>query len=554
MATLTVEDGGTYSALDDAFSALSGTGNIINIVGTWAGVDSDVATCANDSTTVNADSDARYPGYDPSSPSHYRLSVSGAHALTVNADDFVLNNVHIIQAGSGVSDEGIRMSAVGTTLTVNGCRIAAAGQNSDQDGIYNYQTNTINITNTIITGFYRGGTTMQCYTGSPNITLNINSCSYYYNGHNTSSSFTAQGGGVVVHRAGTSPTVAVNVFNTIALDNNTGSATYNADYHESGATGTVTWGISRSIDSDTSINARDSGGTGNLGSRTIADSDSGTGDYVIVNDLTLATLDLRLQDLGNSKNNAQDAHTDSSGEGLSMPSVDIIGTSRPQNTNYDIGAFEISASSAIDLVIADATHGHAADALTITQNHVLDISDASHAHSADSPALTQLHILSIADSLHAHAADGVVLSVDADLSIADALHGHLADSPSITQEHELAIADALHGHIADTVAISTAIILSIADALHAHSVDSPELTQAHILDIQEALHTHAADGVTITQNHILIISDALHAHIADNVSVYLPNTATTPDQRVFVVESENRMYLIARENRTFVIH
>ena len=69
----------------------------------------------------------------------------------------------------------------------------------------------------------------------------------------------------------------------------------------------------------------------------------GVGNFVIFRNIT--EYDYRLQDLGNSKNVAQDAHTNTTGYGLSMVSTDIANTTRPQNTNYDIGCFEVVAGA-----------------------------------------------------------------------------------------------------------------------------------------------------------------------------------------------------------------
>ena len=52
-------------------------------------------------------------------------------------------------------------------------------------------------------------------------------------------------------------------------------------------------------------------------------------------------------------NNALDAHYNASGAGLSVPPTDIVGTARPQNGAYDIGAFEIPGDGTVDTVWTD---------------------------------------------------------------------------------------------------------------------------------------------------------------------------------------------------------
>lgn len=89
---------------------------------------------------------------------------------------------------------------------------------------------------------------------------------------------------------------------------------------------------------------------------------------------------------------------------------------------------EVAAGAAVDLVVADASHAHAADNLALTSSTALATANAAHAHAADNLALTSATALVAADVLHAHSADGIVLSTAVDLAVADALHAHAADN------------------------------------------------------------------------------------------------------------------------------
>lgn len=152
---------------------------------------------------------------------------------------------------------------------------------------------------------------------------------------------------------------------------------------------------------------------------------------------------------------------------------------------------------AVDLIVQDATHGHTADGVSLTQQHQLAVQDASHAHSADN----------------------LTLSVETALDIAESLHGHVADNLTITQEHVLAVADALHAHAADQCDVNSIDTLVVSEGLHAHAADNLVLTQDHFLVIAEAAHAHLADNIDLTQAHVLAIVEALHAHAAENVTL-----------------------------------
>jgi hypothetical protein len=157
----------------------------------------------------------------------------------------------------------------------------------------------------------------------------------------------------------------------------------------------------------------------------------------------------------------------------------------------------VSGGGATDLIIQDATHGHTADGVSLTQQHQLAVQDASHAHAADNITLTQQNQLAVADATHGHAADNLTLSTEITLSIADALHGHSVDNITLVQQHVLVVADATHGHSADNVTLDTGVALAVADASHGHTVDNLILTQQHVLVVADSLHQHTADNVVM---------------------------------------------------------
>lgn len=114
---------------------------------------------------------------------------------------------------------------------------------------------------------------------------------------------------------------------------------------------------------------------------------------------------------------------------------------------------DVFGAAAIALVVADATHGHTADGVTLTTQWLLAVADALHAHAADNLGLssTGSASLSVSDSSHAHTVDNVVLAVQWVLAIADALHAHAADNEVLDTSNAtwLTLQDAIHSHAAD---------------------------------------------------------------------------------------------------------
>ena len=208
---------------------------------------------------------------------------------------------------------------------------------------------------------------------------------------------------------------------------------------------------------------------------------------------------------------------------------------------------------ATNLVVADALHGHAADNLVLTSEHLLTVADALHAHAADNGVLTSATALTLADALHAHAADNVVLEVagSTNLVVQDALHDHLADVLALTSAHLLIVADATHGHTVDGLTLTVASVLALQDALHAHAADNLTLDAGNgtNLLLADALHAHTADGVALTVDAWLVVADGLHAHAADNVILTIPGAFREGNPRAWIVNARQRFVQLAARTR-----
>jgi hypothetical protein len=364
VATLTVkQSGGDYSSLSAALSAAS-NGDVISIEGTWTVDDSSAATISDD-VTIETDEDSKHPGYYDTSQNHYRLRhTGGSHALTLSGSyTATIDGVVIVQASSGgTSDECFRcVPGTSDTVTIKNSILICELNVLQQDCIYTgfgTAIGTVTVENSILYGAARAGIHSQnnYQYSSDSGTINVNSCAIWNCGRwdDGSPGFGDIGGGIQVsaNDYGNYSNFDISVHNTIVVENDTGTggvaSVSPADYHFSNAYASsnnndANWQISYSMDSDNSIASRDSGGVGNLASRTATDSTSpGTGAWVIFEDIT-TDYDLRLVD--NAENDAQNAHLVATAEGLTIPSTDIVGTSRPQNTNYDLGPFEIVYSS-----------------------------------------------------------------------------------------------------------------------------------------------------------------------------------------------------------------
>lgn len=189
------------------------------------------------------------------------------------------------------------------------------------------------------------------------------------------------------------------------------------------------------------------------------------------------------------------------------------------DASHGHGADVITLSADLSLVISEAAHGHLADSLTLSSEQSLSLGDASHAHMADNIALSAVLSLVMADAFHDHTSDSLTLDIANTLAVQGASHGHTVDSLTLSAALALIVADALHGHVSDNVTLESGAILSLGDTAHAHTADSPALSAALSLLIGEASHGHAVDSITLTTALSLVIAEALHGHAADNLEL-----------------------------------
>ena len=358
MPTLTVKQtGGDHSTLNSALVAAA-PGDTISIEGTWTIDDTTAASIVDDNLTIQTSSGSKHPGHWDESLNHYRLVVSdGSHALTLSgAYTVTVDGLAIEQAGTGDSDEVFRVEPdASDTATIRNCLLQCSTNTDAQDCVYtgfNKTIGVVTVENCMIWGAARAGVDPQNYqSANHDGTININSCTIWLCGRDPSpDSIGTLGGGIISYvatGAGNGAGFTINVHNTICVENDTGGSVGGddpADYRElvnGGGTGLGAFNVSFSIDSDASIASDTDGGTGNLASRTATDNTSpGGGDWVIFEDITSAPYDLRIVD--NDEDDAQNMHSTATAHGLTIPSTDIVGTSRPQNVNYDCGAFELS--------------------------------------------------------------------------------------------------------------------------------------------------------------------------------------------------------------------
>lgn len=362
MALISVREDGTgdFTSLEAAVEAGSTVdGDVIEISGTWsAREDSRIAVA--DNLTIRAVGESKHPGRPwQIGDTHYQhrstSNTSGHHSFTItNSATVLFEDMDIQHAGTGVSNEIFRNNAYNTFIARR-CILGFETRTDQQDIYYNEYLALVTFECCHFYNAYRA--VVDLYGPDNNSIVNINSCTGYNIGFG--SAYNSRNGLVGVYGPAS---VTVNVFNTLCHTNAlSGSLITASDL-------TTAINLDHVVTNDNSLsNVALNTDTNNVINATITDSVAASA-YIVTN-LNTGSFDFRLIDHAN--NLAQDNHTNDTGLGLSIPATDLIGTARPQNSNYDLGAFEISA--VVTVTITDLTNFIPGQTATLTVSGAPDL-------------------------------------------------------------------------------------------------------------------------------------------------------------------------------------
>ncbi len=516
MATVLVRQDGV-----DAFTTLAaaladaGTGNddTIFIEGAWSIDDTAACTVADSGITIQTDATAKHADrpQEVAGGNTYRHRSASGHSFAVNQTGLIVDGLDIMNESTGTSDEVFRHGhGAASTILVKNSVLGFIAQNEEQDLYYNDQdeNRTVTFEQCMLYNVYRGAVSFYDYgDGGPTATININSCNGYKIGHADSiGSYPARTGLAGLHMFD-NPTVVLNIKNTIV---ETG-----ASVPPCASTSATNLTINlEDVASNQAAFTDTNEGTLNaakvLNSQTFTDT-TGSSAFIF-EDIDPSPYDLRLQDHAN--NIAQNkTDVDQVGANLTIPATDISGTSRPQATYYDMGAFEIEAAGAIGLTVANLSHAHNIDASgALTQLHYLSADNLSHLSSLSALALTQEHNISVNGLAHAHTIDaaGALVRIY-QLIVNNLAHAHTIDATTLTQLHNLTVAGLDHAHTIDNITLEAAISLVVASLAHAMSIGAISLTQLHNITVDNLAHAHTIDNVTLEYGLTLVVASLAHA-------------------------------------------
>ena len=232
-------------------------------------------------------------------------------------------------------------------------------------------------------------------------------------------------------------------------------------------------------------------------------------------------------------------------DGLTLTQAHVLTL---ENTLHGVLSEELTLAVAGSLIIADSSHSIEIDVPAFTQSNTITVSDTSQSTTIDGAlGLTQAFVVSVADTAQSLSFDIPTLSTELNLTVSDGVSSVTLDVPVLTQAQTLVLAELLHSTTVDSFVLGQGFTLVVADTAQEVVYDTPVLTQSFVLSVLDALHNQVFDALNLVTYITLVVSDVLCAVLVGTAS----EISLTPQSRVFLVQAEDRLFVIFPEDRTF---
>lgn len=182
---------------------------------------------------------------------------------------------------------------------------------------------------------------------------------------------------------------------------------------------------------------------------------------------------------------------------FTVPLEDIIGTPRPQDSTWDIGAFELPVSSGTTVTPDPVSNLQALSNVTLTQHNVFSVDNIETAQTISSPSFTQANILSVDNIETAQTLSSVTLSIAGALVVQGLTSSQTIQATSFIQHNLLNVDDLESAQVISESVIDTGLNLIVQDITNVQSISEPGLTQHHILLVDPITNTQFIGVVNI---------------------------------------------------------
>lgn len=199
--------------------------------------------------------------------------------------------------------------------------------------------------------------------------------------------------------------------------------------------------------------------------------------------------------------------------------TDIIGTSRPQGSGSDMGAYEriVTSGTDTDLVLSGSSHLQEAGALVLLAKSNLSMNASEQVQEADNITLTSAAEITLANSEQVQEADNVVLSISKLLILTNSEQTQEAETVVLVSAAELTLAASEQIQEAGVIDLVYAAELAVANSEQAQETNNivlsingldTELVIAEISQLQEITIPDVYMVATLNMNDLIQLQES----------------------------------------------
>jgi len=195
---------------------------------------------------------------------------------------------------------------------------------------------------------------------------------------------------------------------------------------------------------------------------------------------------------------------------------DIIGTPRPQSTNWDGGAFELPVGG-VPLITPDPISNlQTISSPTLTQQHVFAVDNISTLQTVSNTSFVQQNTLSVNDLDSLQDISNVSLTVAGAINVNDLSNVQTITEPTLTQAHILSVDNIETGQTLSNVLLSVAGALEVQGLTQEQVISNVELVQQHLLSVDDLSQVQTLSNVILSVEGVLSVDSILSEQTISN--------------------------------------
>lgn len=211
------------------------------------------------------------------------------------------------------------------------------------------------------------------------------------------------------------------------------------------------------------------------------------------------------------------------------------------SVDQDQSVDNVVLTTGVTLSLQEIGQSQGVDNIDLVQANVLAVNGIDQAQTVDNITLSTGILLAVAALSQSQSVDNVALTQANTLSVNPVDQDQSIEAVLLTQANTLAVNAINQAQSVDNIVLSTSIILSVGDLSQLQTVDGVALTQANVLAVDSLLQSQGVDNTVLVSGSVLTVASLTQSQSVDNISFVV---IATPARRIYLIEAENRNYLI----------